>query len=238
MSPEHPTVEEFMALARSSPTLWLTLRCTVTRRRPHPSPEDGGTVPDWLPDWASAGVRAWVRRPDAQRVEAADGTVLDITSGHQPIHGHDTPLFQDYHWVAMLAPGELGEGTDDLGEPGPAPVTADTVVDVTHGGRRAWQADLRPTEYYDPLCGCCPLLFSAESEDIEAGAGATPLRERYPGLRYADAHRVRLDVATGVCVYTEELGGSRPGAGHDVRIEAVDEPMPDSLFARATRRRG
>ena len=41
---------------------------------------------------------------------------------------------------------------------------------------------------------------------------------------------VRLDVQTGVCVLIEELGGSRSGRGHVVRIEAVDEPMPDGLF--------
>ena len=47
-----------------------------------------------------------------------------------------------------------------------------------------------------------------------------------------EAFRVRLDVGTGVCVLTEEIGGLTPGAGHEVRIEAVDEPMDDDLFAR------
>lgn len=56
------------------------------------------------------------------------------------------------------------------------------------------------------------------------------MREHDPDVRYADAHHVRLDVATGVCVYTEEIGGSRAGTGHDMRIDAVDEPMPDYLF--------
>ena len=41
---------------------------------------------------------------------------------------------------------------------------------------------------------------------------------------------MRLDVGTGVCVLTEEVGGLTPGAGHDLRIEAVDEPMDDDLF--------
>jgi hypothetical protein len=56
------------------------------------------------------------------------------------------------------------------------------------------------------------------------------LREREPGLRHAEAHRVRLDVATGVCVFTQEVGGTHAGNGHDLRLEAVDEPMPDELF--------
>ncbi len=42
-----------------------------------------------------------------------------------------------------------------------------------------------------------------------------------------------LDVGTGVCVYSEEIGGSRPGPQHDPRIDAVDEPMPDALFRAA-----
>lgn len=69
------------------------------------------------------------------------------------------------------------------------------------------------------------------SDDREAAGGPT-LRDRNPDLRYADAHRVRLDVQTGVCVYTEELGGSSAGSGHDMRIEAVDEPTTDELFSR------
>jgi hypothetical protein len=38
-----------------------------------------------------------------------------------------------------------------------------------------------------------------------------------------------------VCVSTEELGGPTPGRGHDLRIEAVDEPMGDDLFGRPRR---
>lgn len=47
---------------------------------------------------------------------------------------------------------------------------------------------------------------------------------------FVNAHRVRLDVATGVCVGSEQLGGSRDGAGHDVAIEAVDERLREQLF--------
>jgi hypothetical protein len=51
-----------------------------------------------------------------------------------------------------------------------------------------------------------------------------------PGFVYPDAHRVRLDVATGVCVANEQFGGTRAGTGHDITIEAVGEPMSDELF--------
>jgi hypothetical protein len=52
---------------------------------------------------------------------------------------------------------------------------------------------------------------------------------------YPDAFRVQLDVGTGVCVLTEALGGVTPGAGHDLRIDAVDEPMDDVLFVEPRR---
>ncbi len=51
------------------------------------------------------------------------------------------------------------------------------------------------------------------------------MRDEYP-----DADRVRLDTSTGICVLTEAIGGSTPGSGHELRIEAVDTPMPDNLF--------
>jgi len=90
---------------------------------------------------------------------------------------------------------------------------------------------LRPQPAYDPTCSCCPLLFSAESERWEAdAAGVTPGLRQDPTLAYPTAHRVRLDVGTGICVLTEELGGTHAGSGHDLRIEAVDAPMPDQLF--------
>ena len=70
-----------------------------------------------------------------------------------------------------------------------------------------------------------PLLLSERFEDTELG-----LREDDPDSVYPDGHRVRIDVATGVCVFNEQLGGTRGGSGHDLAIEAVDEPMGDELF--------
>ncbi|WP_422646919.1 hypothetical protein [Actinoalloteichus caeruleus] len=135
----------------------------------------------------------------------------------------DAPMYQDYRWVAMLDPVELADGTDpDTGGWAPATAVRGLAV-VEHHGRTAWEAVLTPTGDYDPRCSCCPLLFSPESERIEAEAGAPP-PDRGPGFRHAEAHRVRLDVATGVCVFTEEIGGSDPGPRHDLRIEEVDVP--------------
>lgn len=84
---------------------------------------------------------------------------------------------------------------------------------------------VRPTEDYEPRCGCCPLLRTRRIDVLEWGDHPGSVLAAYP-----DAFRVRLDVGTGVCVLTEQLGGRTPGAGHDLRIEAVDEPMDDPVL--------
>ena len=70
------------------------------------------------------------------------------------------------------------------------------------------------------------MLPSRESE-IAEGA-------RDPRGPFADAHRVALDIATGVCVAAHEIGGPRDGAGFDVVIEAVDEDYEDQRFTPTT----
>ncbi|MBB3663387.1 MULTISPECIES: hypothetical protein [Prauserella salsuginis group] len=230
-----PTEERFRALARSAPWRWHALRFTTGRRH-------AGE------DRAVHTVRAAVRRPGRLRVESLDGAVLqrqaDPDVAEPPAvelddHGllsrapdqvpavrfdFEPPMYQDYHWVAMLDPYELADGWDDEGTPAPGTEILDLTA-VEHHGRPAWQARLRTTRYYDPRCGCCPLLYSAESEAAEN-------HEPAPGTVFADAYLVRLDVATGVCVFSEDVGGTRSGQGHDVVIEGVDEDMPDELFGK------
>ncbi len=176
---------------------------------------DGRGRPVAVP-WASA----------AEPVLDADGLVADRPARwDQP---YSDPMFQDYRWIAMLDPLELAVGSPD--EPGD-PMAIDEVRAVSHFGRPAWEAVLRPLPAYDPTCSCCPLLPSAESERWEAGdSGIGPALRQDPLLVYATAHRVRLDLGTGICVLTEEIGGSRAGTGHDLHIETVDDPMPDTLF--------
>ena len=208
-------------------------------------------------------MRAWLRRPDLLRVERLDGTVEQVvreerprsagmaltTDGGRPLPplprpgavapvydpdglveqrpggvDCDDPMYQSYDWVAMLDPVELSAG-----------VALESVREVTHRGRAAWEALAYPGVGYEPRCSCCPLLPSAESDRLEVEGGGVTFRDHDPGLVYADAHRVRLDSETGVCVLTEEIGGSRAGFGHDVAIEAVDEPMADSLFVEPGR---
>lgn len=232
------TEGRFRALARSAPWRWRALRFTIGERR--------GGEPR-----AAHTARAYVRKPGRQRVETIDGAVLDRTvdpeaTGPPAVEldadgllarmpegpptarfGFEPPMHENYRWVAMLDPYELTDGWCwDEGCDGPAPGTEILDLEaVEHHGRAAWQARLRTTRCYDPRCGCCPLLYSAESEAAED-------REPQPAGVFADAYLVRLDVATGVCVRSEDLGGAACGQGHDMAIEAVDEDMPDELFGR------
>jgi hypothetical protein len=137
---------------------------------------------------------------------------------------YDDPMFQDYAWVAMLDPVELADGDD--GRPG---TTLGGLRPVEHHGREAWEAIVRPTSAYAPRCSCCALLLSEVSERRLAGEEG-PTQEH--SVEFADAHLVRLDVGTGVCVHVEQLGGDRAGWTDDMRIQQVDEPMPDALFAQ------
>lgn len=239
------TVERFRALARSSPWRWATLRYVQHQPLLHPY---------------DRVVRVSIRRPHLARVETLDGALLQVhdmptqqtitrlTWGGStapvtlptPVDLHvdldadglvrerpprfqldtNTAMVGNYYDIAMLDPVELADGND--GGPG---ATVDDLRVVDHRGREAWEAVLRPTAGYDALCPCCALLLAEQLEDTALG-----LRRDDPGFAYPDAHRVRLDVATGVCVAIEQLGGSRAGGGHDLAIEAVDEPMADELF--------
>jgi hypothetical protein len=252
------SADAFAALARSSPWRWSTL--LFTERRVQPEARDA--------------VRAWLRRPDALRVETVGGALVQVVherrqevgvltvrggrSQHVPWPtddaapapafrpdglvasrpptwevSYDAPMYQDYFWVAMLDPVELADGRDDetCELAGPA-LLVDDLVEVDHFGRAAWEALVRPTEVYEPRCGCCPLLRTRRVDVLEW--------DSYPGgvlAEYPEAFRVRLDVGTGVCVRTQHIGGLTPGAGHELRIEAVDEPMDDALFREPRRSR-
>lgn len=245
-----PSADAFAALARSSPWRWSTLRFTVSW------PED---------QWKAGPVRAWLRRPDALRVESVDGALLRAERTVPPTIGilgpgggstrsavwasqtgppalrpdgfvaerpddpfltYDDPMHDSYHWVAMLDPAEFADGRDqETGLPAAAPLEYRSLSEVEHAGRPAWEALVVPTATYEPRCSCCALLRTRAIDLLEGGG-----RSEYLLADYAEAFRVRLDLQTGVCVLTEEIGGLRPGKGHDVRIDAVDEPMDDALF--------
>lgn len=217
-----PTPERFRRLARSAPYRWRALLL------------EGA--------WGSrvSAVRLRVERPDRLRVERPDGSVLEevrqgslgngavltsdgrhvpyvpppaplpdldvdglVTTERQPWNdGPEVPFWQDYRFVAVLDPYELSAGVDVL-----------DLQAVDHGGRPAWEALLRPTSSYEPRCSCCPLMRTRDTDRMEGLA---------PRAGYAEAHRVRLDVETGVCVSAREVGGPDPGSGHDLVLLEVE----------------
>jgi hypothetical protein len=253
-----PTVPRFRALARSSPWRWRSLRFTASWtgprgtwpmsvrawvRRPHGlrvETQDGELISAGRSGDRSAsrtiltrdgrGGPVWQPVPaaDAAPVLDADGLVATRPAGW--LVAYDDPMFRDYRWVAMLDPVELADGERrELADPAPEPATVEQLHEVDHAGRPAWEALLRPTQAYDPRCSCCPLLYSWPSARRDLDSGSTRQIDDDPAA-YASAHRVRLDVGTGVCVLTREVGGPTHGRGHDLVIEAVDPPMPDALF--------
>lgn len=247
-----PTADDFAALARSSPWLWSTLRFTLHHRnasgdqppirarlrRPdllRVEDEDGELqqivkeprrvvgIVTFGPDGGSVSRELpWASDPDAPSPRArADGLVIERPGGWSTRFSFDAPMYQSYYWVALLDPVELADGNDhQTGDARPG-TTISEVREVDHHGRAAWEAVVAPTKHYEPRCGCCSLLRSAA---IDRAEWDKLLLEHYP-----EAHRIRLDRETGVCVFACGIGGD-PVGGHDVRIEAVDEPMDDALF--------
>jgi hypothetical protein len=250
-----PSASDFAALARSSPWRWSTLQFTARwtgddwrtdqlrawLRRPdrlrvetvdgalvqviHEAPRQVGILAS--DGRSSLGTVPWWTSDDAARPRLrADGLVAERPDRLGMEAHFDAPMYRDYFWVAMLDPVELADGFSDDADAVVPGTEIESVVDVDHGGRPAWEAVLRPTPTYQPRCTCCSLLRSRDVDLAEAGAGAG---DKIILAEYPTAYRVRLDVGTGVCVRTEPIGGSTT-AGHEVHIEAVDEPMDDSLF--------
>jgi hypothetical protein len=245
-----PDAEDLRALARSSPWRFTTLRFT------HRSVPSGVTVRAWLrrPDVlrvedAGGALLGVVRGrsststtlvagwgpvdeppPEPPPVFRADGLVA-VRPPWGDLSQADDPMWQSYLWVAALDPLELADGQDpDTG--GPArPLRIGDVREVEHGGRPAWEAEVATTPAYSPRCPCCPLLRDAGTDRAEWDDAA----ERFAGSVYPTATLVRVDVGTGVCVSSEVLDGTWAGDGHEIVIEAVDEPMDDDLFVEPPR---
>lgn len=196
---------------------------------PDPTP---GLVPIPLPDPDPAPGLA-PSLPDAEQATNVplpaptfrpDGLVAARPTT-ESIGDFDAPFYENYYWTALLDPRELADGRSAGTSTPPAGTVIRDVVEIDHHGRPAWQATLTPTAEYEPRCGCCSLLRHRGTDIDEWGAGHDAILAEYP-----PAYRVRLDRATGVCVWNEAQGGSVDGTGHDVTIEAADEPMSDDLF--------
>lgn len=240
-----PSAEDFRALARSSPWLFSTLhwrhgdveawldrpagRVTVRQADGRVEVVEGvpystsrlvfagdGTGPDGSTDATGAD------RAGEAVVRRADGLVLVRPEDWHLEHGD--PMWGNYAWTAMLDPTELADGADPEGKRPARDVTGVLVRDVqevTHRGRRTWQAVCRPVvDAYEPRCGCCPLLDSVASRLLEYGPDDPTLavdRESLP-----TAYLVSLDVRTGIVVDVSPLDGTG-GTSLTNEICAVDE---------------
>lgn len=213
-----PTVERFRRLSRSAPYRWrqlvlqgtwqagdTPLRVSVTRPdRVRVEHLGGATITDGRHGSLSAGVlltadgRHLPALPASPPAPDLDADGLVTTSRRPWDEGPEVPYWRDYRFVAVLDPYELSEGVDVV-----------ELSAVERAGRVQWEALLRPGEGYQPRCACCPLLRTRETDAME---GLPPLPA------YADFHRVRLDLATGVCTGTREVGGPHDGQGHDLVV--------------------
>ncbi len=242
-------IEDFRALARSSPWLWRTMRFSIEFESSEPG--------------HPRALRAFVDRPHGIRVEGMDGILIQATwqpsatAGlpeitDAPVHRtdgliarrpgkmwegdpyrYDDPMFSNYRWVAMLHPFELADGVErdeedrqlDGWSPDWSPITAiDTPREVDHFDRRAWEALITTTSSYAARCSCCPLLDGPEAARQLDREGWSRPTDDLP-----QAWSVRLDRETGVVVRIQEIEGHSSG-GWTMRIEDVDSPMPRDLF--------
>lgn len=234
-----PGAEDFRALARSSPWRFTTLHWTHRAQEP-----DGrwSEVEAWLRRPWELTVRragsptaariegppyvtsAWEHRPmvppqQVEPVRRADGLVRARPTGEID---YDDPMEGNFVWVAMLDPVELADGA----EPGTDGVDVTEVHAADRHGRLTWWATCRPTQEYAARCaGCCDLLPTRVSQEVESTRGGFRLPEETLAAR-PTAYLVGLDVQTGIVVDVTPLDGA-PGAGTRLRndIHAVDEPL-------------
>lgn len=231
----------FRRLCRSSPWRWSTLRFEVAWFGPGaPSgtrDRDSGPGSAAAPAW----VRAWLRRPDALRVETPEGHLLHSTTR---INASRSLFYAAGTRASWMLPPQLTTPVyDDDGLVRRRPEAA--YGDPSFGDPR-WAAVLDPVELGGAEPAPTELPFShpvrvlALEEATHAGravleAVLTPNRTYRAAvaghpLLGPGRTRVRIDAVTAVCVSTEVLDGPGAGSGHDLRILGVDEYMLDDLF--------
>lgn len=101
------------------------------------------------------------------------------------------PYATNYEWSAMLDPYELGEGVeiDDL-----------RVEELF--GRPVVAFVARAVPGYEPICSCCPLVFSEVSQRLEHGEDWRPRPGEIP-----DGVDLALDLDVGIVVSSRQRGG-------------------------------
>jgi len=197
-----PTVDDFQALARSSPWRWTSLHFRHRSRR--------------------LDVEVWLARPDGVRIVDSSGAPVTInlesqrpdgraTRPWEPVNGDDGLYWDNYSWLAMLDPVELSHD-----------VAISRLREDEVAGRAVWRAHVRALPGYDPRCSCCALVWCEIADIYEWGdtPGWTPTKEAYP-----DHYDIALDVATGVVVRCLPVGGSPDAARIENDIVEVDADL-------------
>jgi hypothetical protein len=167
------TPEDVQRLARTVPELWSELELV------HRS--------DYL------DVRATLRHGELDGVRLADGYRIH-ERGAPPSSWLVRPLepyATNYQWSAMLDPYELTTGVE--------------ITDVRREelfGRPVVAFLARAVAGYDPVCSCCPLVFSEVSARLEFGDEWTAEPDDLP-----DGTDLALDLEVGIVVSLRERGG-------------------------------
>ena len=165
--------DDVLQLARSAPGRWTELELV------HRS--------DYM------DVRATLRHGELDGVRLSDGHRIH-ERGAPPSSWTVRllePYATNYEWSAMLDPYELTKGV----------AIADVGIDMLFG-RPVLTFVARAEAEYDPICSCCPLVFSEVSQRLEHGAEWTAAPEEMP-----DGVELALDREVGIVVSSRDRGG-------------------------------
>jgi len=138
-------------------------------------------------------VRATLHHGELDAIRLSDGHRIrergapPSSWGVRPLEPYPT----NYAWSAMLDPYELTRGV--------------AITDVRRHelfGRPVAAFVARAVPGYDPVCSCCPLVFSAESQRLEHGEDWTARPGELP-----DGVDLALDLEIGIVVSSRDRGG-------------------------------
>lgn len=167
------TPEDVRLLARSAHERWSELELV------HRSRHDA--------------VRATLRHGELDATRLDDGRRIQEL-GAPPSSWSVRPLepyATNYEWSAMLDPYELGHGV----------AISDVRIEELFG-RPVVAFVARAESGYDPVCSCCPLVFSEVSQRLELGDDWRPEPGELP-----DGIDLALDLAVGIVVSSRHRGG-------------------------------
>ena len=178
---------------------------------------------DDVRDLARSAPSRWTELDLVHR--SSSGEHLEVTLRHGVLEGRDVrtgrrireteesssahvrpaePYPTNYLWCAMLDPYELCHDV--------------ALTEITEGerfGRPVVSFVAHAGLGYDPICTCCPLVFSEASERHEQPDGWRPAPDEMP-----DGVQLALDLEVGIVVSSRDRGG-RLGAWFTTEITRV-----------------